>query len=99
MTSTTAVREERAIVVGCGLKSDSFIELKESLAELEELVYAAGAEVVATAVQVLPKFVPATLIGSGKIEELKKLAESTNASLVVIDHSLGAVSPVTSSKP
>jgi GTP-binding protein HflX len=79
---------ERAIVVGCGLKSDSFTEIKESLSELEELAYAAGAEVVGTAVQILPKYVPATLIGSGKIEEIKELVTNTQANLVVIDHSL-----------
>lgn len=80
--------KERAIVVGCCLKSDSFTEMKESLAELEELTYAAGAEVVGVAAQVLPKWVPATLIGSGKIEEIKQLVQNTEASLVVIDHSL-----------
>ena len=79
---------ERAIVVGCGLKSDSFSELKESLSELEDLVYAAGAEVVWTAAQVLPQYNAGTLIGKGKIEEIKTLVESTEASLVVIDHTL-----------
>lgn len=80
--------QERAVVVGCGLKTDSFLELKESLAELEELVYAAGAEVVGTAIQVLPKYNPSTLIGKGKIEEIKHLVQSTESQLVVIDHSL-----------
>ncbi|MCB0351240.1 MAG: GTPase HflX [Bdellovibrionales bacterium] len=88
MSSSKPVQLERAIIVGCGLKSDSFSELKESMAELEELAYAAGAEVVGTAIQVLPKYVPATLIGSGKVEEIKTLLEETNATLVVIDHSL-----------
>jgi len=78
----------RAIVVGVGLKSEPFTELKESLAELEELVYAAGAEVVGTVAQSLPKFVPATLIGSGKIEEIKNLIIQTEANLVVVDHAL-----------
>lgn len=80
--------KERVIVVGVGLKSDSFDELKESLYELEELVYAAGAEVVSTLVQVLPKFTPATLMGSGKVEEIVKLIAETEASVVVVDHQL-----------
>ncbi len=52
------------------------------------MAYAAGAEVVGTAVQILPKYVPATLIGSGKIEEIKNLVVATEAQLVVIDHAL-----------
>ena len=67
------VQQERAIVIGVGLKSESFDDIKESLAELEELVYAAGAEVVASLVQALPKYIPATLMGSGKVEEIAKL--------------------------
>lgn len=62
--------------------------MKESLSELEELVYAAGAEVVGSVAQVLPKYTPATLIGSGKVEEIKKLAEEIKATLVIIDHTL-----------
>lgn len=82
------VQKERAIIVGVGLKSDSFIEIKESLTELEELVYAAGAEVVGTAVQVLPKYSSATLIGSGKVEEIAQMCIETGATIVVVDHSL-----------
>jgi GTP-binding protein HflX len=82
------VRAERAIVVGVCLKSESFSEMKESLSELEELVYAAGADVIGTMAQALPKYVPATLIGSGKVDEIKRLVEEVKATLVVIDHSL-----------
>jgi GTPase len=87
LTSNKA-QQERAIVIGVGLKTESFDELKESLSELEELVYAAGAEVVATLVQALPKYVPATLMGSGKVEEIAKLAKETEATVVVVDHQL-----------
>lgn len=79
---------ERAVVVGVNLKSESFSEMKESLAELEELTTAAGAEVVGVIAQALTKYIPATLIGSGKVEEIKLLTEKTKATLVVIDHSL-----------
>lgn len=85
---TTSKKLERAVIVGCGLKSDSFTELKDSLVELEELVYAAGAEVVATSIQVLPKFNSGTLMGTGKVEEIKELASSTEADFVVVDHTL-----------
>lgn len=83
-----SVQSERAVIVGVGLKSDSLVEIKDSLIELEDLTTAAGAEVVGTVTQVLNKYVPATLIGSGKVEEIRKLAEDTGAGLVVIDHLL-----------
>lgn len=74
--------------MGIGLKADPLDDIKESLVELEELVYAAGAEVVATLTQVLPKYIPATLMGSGKVDEIKKMAEETEASVLVVDHQL-----------
>lgn len=83
--------KERAIVVGVGLKSEPYTEIKESLAELEELVYSAGAEVVGSVVQVLPQFNPASLIGSGKVQEIKLLAEESQANLIVVDHHLSGV--------
>lgn len=79
---------ERAIVVGVCLKSESFSEMKDSLAELAELTLAAGAEVVGTMAQALTQYIPATLIGSGKVDEIKRLVEQTNATLVIIDHIL-----------
>lgn len=80
------------IVVGVGLKErDSFVDLKESLAELEELAHAAGGEVVGSLTQILPQFNPATLIGSGKVEEIKELIEESQASVVVIDHHLSGI--------
>jgi GTPase len=79
---------EKAILVGIGLKTEPLSEIKESLAELEELTYAAGATVVSALVQVLPKFVPATLMGTGKVTEIAALAQELDASLVVVDHQL-----------
>ena len=79
------------IAVGVGLKTESFVELKESLRELEELAEAAGAEIVASLSQTLPQYNPATLIGSGKVAEIKALVEETQASIVAIDHSLSGV--------
>lgn len=79
---------EKAIVVGVGLKTDSLQEIKESLLELEELAAAAGAQVVASLTQVTPKYNPATLIGTGKVEEVGELIKETEATLVVIDHQL-----------
>jgi GTP-binding protein HflX len=78
-------------VVGVGLKTESFVDLKESLVELEELAAAAGGEVVGSLTQVLPTYHPATLIGSGKVNEVKEMVLETGASVVIIDHHLSGI--------
>jgi GTP-binding protein HflX len=79
------------VVIGVGLKDDSYVELKESLAELEELAFAAGGEVVGSLTQTLPQFNPATLIGTGKVEEAGELVRDSQASVVIVDHLLSGV--------
>ena len=61
---------------------------EESLAEFRELVLSAGGEVAAEVVQRRPHPDPATLIGSGKVEEIAGVVASTNADLVLFDHDL-----------
>ncbi len=48
----------------------------------------AGGQVAAVLVQHRPRPDPATLIGSGKVEEIAAVVASTNADLVVFDHDL-----------
>ncbi|MGE0764388.1 MAG: GTPase HflX [Bdellovibrionales bacterium] len=79
------------MVVGIGLKSDSFVELKESLVELEELARSAGFEIVGSLAQVLPAYNPATLLGSGKVQEITQLAVESGAQTVIVDHALTGV--------
>jgi GTPase len=83
--------KERIVCVGVGLKSDIFTELKESLFELEELVSSAGGEVVGSITQVLEKFNPAMLIGTGKVQEIAEIVRDSNASAVAVDHLLSGV--------
>lgn len=83
--------QERTLVIGVGLKSEPVSEIKENLIELEELVIAAGGEVVGSAIQVLSQWNPATLIGSGKVQEIFEMVKDSGASLVVIDHQLSGV--------
>lgn len=59
--------------------------------ELEELAYAAGSDVVGSAVQVLPQYTPATLLGSGKVAEIRQMVIEQEASVVIIDHQLSGV--------
>ncbi len=65
--------------------------MKESLAELEELAQAAGGEVVGSLTQVLAQYNPATLIGSGKVTEVKEMVCDAQATVVLVDHQLSGV--------
>lgn len=83
--------KDRVIVVGVGLKSEPITEIKENLCELEELVTAAGGEIIGSTVQVLPQWNPSTLIGSGKVLEIKEMVAESKAHIVVIDHQLTGI--------
>ena len=80
---------ERAILVSFELKSASRTsEPEQSLEELSELATSAGAVVAGSIVQSRQTADAATLLGRGKVEELKALAESVNAEVVLIDFNL-----------
>lgn len=64
------------------------LDARQSLAEFRELVSSAGAEVVAELLQRRPAPDPATLIGSGKLEEITGVAAANEADLVLFDHDL-----------
>ncbi len=61
---------------------------EDSIAELQELATSAGAEVVGQFLQRKEKPDPATLIGSGKLEEIAGAAASAQADLILFDHDL-----------
>ncbi|HEY1808602.1 MAG TPA: GTPase HflX [Acidobacteriaceae bacterium] len=63
-------------------------EEESRLEEFRELVVSAGASLTVEMGQHRPKADPATLLGSGKVEELAALAVSSQADLVVFDHDL-----------
>lgn len=67
----TGSPREKAILVGVELSnSPQLLDLEDSLAELRLLAQTAGVEVVGTVTQRLDSPNPATLIGTGKLEEL-----------------------------
>jgi GTP-binding protein HflX len=57
-------------------------------AEFRELVTSAGAAIAAEVEQRRPKADPATLVGSGKVEELAGVAASSQADVAIFDHDL-----------
>jgi GTP-binding protein HflX len=64
------------------------LDAEESLLEFRELVLSAGGEVAAELLQRRAKPDPATLVGSGKVEEIAGVAASAEADLVLFDHDL-----------
>jgi GTP-binding protein HflX len=69
-------------------RSSTELDAEESLAEFRELADSAGGVVVAEIMQRRARPDPATLIGSGKVEEIGGVAASTEADLVLFDHDL-----------
>jgi len=61
---------------------------EESLAELRELATSAGADIAGEFLQHRDKPDPATLMGKGKLEEIKGAGASVSADLVILDHDL-----------
>ncbi len=59
--------------------------------EFAELARSAGASVVATLDARLANINPATLVGSGKVEEALALCDGTEADLVLVNHALSPV--------
>lgn len=85
-TFDTAEKKEKIILVAVATSDGD--DTEQSLIELEELGQTAGAETVAKVIQNREKLHPATYIGKGKIEEVKKLICSTKADTVVCDDEL-----------
>jgi GTP-binding protein HflX len=91
-------RRERVLLVGVSLKRSSRGRTvdaaslgREGLAELEELAISAGAEIAATMLQVRDAIDPATLVGRGKLEEIRDEALLHKVPLVIVDQNLSPV--------
>ncbi len=61
-----------------------------SINELAELAESAGAEVVAKVIQPRRDYDRATIIGRGKLEEIKEIAKANDADIIIFDHELTA---------
>jgi len=83
-------KKELAVLVGVqlGHHAQDGLDLDDSLAELELLADTAGLEVVGSLTQRLENPNSRTYLGSGKVEELKLLAEELSANVVIFDDEL-----------
>jgi GTP-binding protein HflX len=64
---------------------------RESLAELTELARSAGAEIAGTVFQVREAADPATLVGRGKLDEIRAEATAHRAPLIIFDSNLSPI--------
>jgi GTPase len=94
-TTRPTESHERVFLVGVGMKRASHVPgidagdaERASLDELAELARSAGAQVAGSIFQMRDKIDPATVIGRGKIEEVKIEAHLHNAPLIVFDRNL-----------
>src|ERR1700687_4809710 len=94
-TTRPTESHERVFLGGVGLKRASHLPgidagdaERASLEELAELARTAGAQVAGSTFQMRDKIDPATMIGRGKIEEVKIEANLHHAPLIVFDRNL-----------
>jgi GTP-binding protein HflX len=94
-TSQPVSTADRALLVGLGWKrAPRFPGMpvgeqgRESLLELVELACSAGAEIAGTVFQVRESADPATLVGRGKLDEIRAEATAHKAPLIIFDSNL-----------
>jgi GTPase len=94
-TSQTVSTADRALLVGLGWKRKPRFpgmpageQGRESLLELVELARSAGAEIAGTVFQMRESADPATLVGRGKLDEIRAEATAHKAPLIIFDSNL-----------
>ncbi|HEY70241.1 MAG TPA: GTPase HflX [Anaerolineae bacterium] len=82
----TELPRERAFLVGVELQTEpGLLAMSDSLSELALLADTAGLVVVGQTSQRLQRPNPKTYIGSGKVQEVRKLAEEAMADVILFD--------------
>src|SRR6266436_4075602 len=79
---------ERALLIGLEKDGVSKWDLRDSMEELRELANSAGAEVVDTITQKLPKPTAPYYIGRGKAEAIKESVQSRGVTSVIFNDEL-----------
>src|SRR5690349_20768105 len=81
-------RPERALLIGLEKEGISKWDLRDSMEELRELASSAGAQVVDTVTQKLPRPTAPFYIGKGKAEEIKESFQEQQVTSVIFDNEL-----------
>lgn len=79
---------EAAVLVGVECRRGGTLSATESLDELERLAESAGVRVVGRVLQSLAHPQPATFIGAGKVEEVRRYAVENGAQVIIFDEPL-----------
>src|SRR6202142_2339826 len=97
-TPQSVDNRETVLLVGVSLKKaprgragDPSAAGRDSLEELHELAESAGAKIAGSILQVREQLDPATLVGRGKLAEIRAEAELRHVPLVIVDHNLTPV--------
>lgn len=91
MNKATQANLESSILVGVITSGHSRWDTEDSLDELAQLADTAGAIVTDRVTQTLDAVNPATYIGKGKVQELKRLVAQRKSDLVIFDDDLSPV--------
>lgn len=78
---------ERALLVGIETGRELW-KTSDSLAELEQLAATAGVEVMGQVSQKVSEANPATFVGKGKVQEIKRLGEDLGVDTILFDEEL-----------
>jgi GTP-binding protein HflX len=84
----TALKQERAVLVGVLTPHETDEQAKEYLDELEFLVDTAGAQTVKRFTQKLQRPDSSTFVGSGRLEDIKTFVTAEEIDMVVFDDEL-----------
>lgn len=85
----TLLPREKSFLVGVEIRGEKhLLRLKDSLAELALLAETAGLQVVGQSTQHMDKPNVKTYIGSGKVDEIRMLAEEVKTDVILFDNEL-----------
>jgi GTP-binding protein HflX len=79
---------ETAVLARVILPNESEHDVDESLDEMRQLAWTAGADIRATFLQRRDKPCPSTLLGSGKVADIKAACEELDVDFVIVDSEL-----------
>ncbi len=88
MTEPFELKEEAERLILVGVQEQAGDDTEDSLYELGELVRTAGGEVVGSVIQKRERIHPGTYVGTGKLEELRMMADALEATGIVCDDEL-----------
>ncbi len=88
MTKPFELKEETERLILVGVQEQAGDDTEDSVCELGDLVRTAGGEPVGTVIQRREKIHPGTYVGTGKIEELRMMADALEATGIVCDDEL-----------